>query len=96
MCCYVSSLIQRTNYKPVRGVSYSSQMRYHDSRSSGTSITWFGHFLLLFNFPIPELGKNINHKIELCRDINGYGVISRAKCDQKAVFKINLFFIFFV
>ena len=40
--------------------------------------------------------KNINHKIELCGDINGYGVISRAKCDQKAVFKIIIKNIFFV
>ena len=40
--------------------------------------------------------KNINHKIELCGDINGYGVISRAKCDQKAVFKIIIKNIFSV
>ena len=53
-------------------------------------------FFVTFQFSDSGTGKNINHKVELCGDINGYGVISRAKCDQKAVFKINLFFIFFV
>ena len=52
-------------------------------------------FFVNFQFCNSGTWKNINHKIELCRDINGYGVISRAKCDQKAVFKINLFFYIF-
>ena len=50
----------------------------------------------VFNIFNSGTWKNINHKIELCCDINGYGVISRAKCDQKAVFKIIIKNIFFV